>query len=146
MQDESSCTPAEQSRWVERDVLRSSLAADSKGPWAVQEIAREIDDEVAAEDAVRSLCEAGPGPPLRRVRVPHTHGRTRKPALRVDPRPGAATSPGVVALGAWVVSLFLSGGASGFVSVRGPGRAPWFGLLARSACPRGLLRGAIYGH
>ncbi|MDE3075007.1 MAG: hypothetical protein KGJ86_06220 [Chloroflexota bacterium] len=52
-------TPAEQDRQVERAILGLLMDPDSQRPWAVDELARELGDQLTTGDALVRLHAAG---------------------------------------------------------------------------------------
>ena len=59
MQDQTIPDPAEEFHKTEQDILLLLLDPEFHGPWTVYELGRELGDQIAAEDAVRTLHEGG---------------------------------------------------------------------------------------
>jgi hypothetical protein len=59
MQDESSPTVAEQERRVDQGILALLLTPEEQRPWSVDEVGREIGDQVDAIDSLARLQAAG---------------------------------------------------------------------------------------
>ena len=53
------CSPAEADQQIDSAVLALLLAEDDQPVWAVEEVAREMDNSFATEDALRRLHGAG---------------------------------------------------------------------------------------
>jgi hypothetical protein len=59
MHDQRKPTPAEDDARVDGAILRLLLDADARGPWAVEEVARQIGDRVSTVDSLARLHGAG---------------------------------------------------------------------------------------
>jgi hypothetical protein len=59
MQDEGTCTPAEEDQRTEATILCLLLDRTNRHPWAVEELAREIGRPLDVTNAVASLHAAG---------------------------------------------------------------------------------------
>ena len=58
MHDQSTSTPAQQEIDTDAEIMRMQLI-DWRGPWAVEEIGRELQDPTEAADGLTRLARAG---------------------------------------------------------------------------------------